>query len=1134
MYKNKAGKLIFSPTDLKRFMDSEFITWMERYNLEFPGTVTPDPDSETMKILFAKGLAHEAEFLARLKSQGLEVYDAANAEDKFAATFEAMKEGIDVIYQGALRDDDYAGYSDFLVKTRGVESALGDYYYEPWDTKLALHTKPYFLTQLACYADMLTKVQGLLPANIHVVLGNKERQQYRTADYYYYYRQLRQALLDQQRDFDANSPPDFTGLEDFGRWTSHAEKIMEEKDHLCRVANIRTVQIKKLYAAGINTMTELAQTTLSTVPKMQDETLSALKQQARLQVASAGLETPLYEVIKSQIDGYGLTALPPSTPEDIYFDMEGYPLIEGGLEYLFGATVIEGGAKKFIDWWAHNPEEEKRAFEEFIDFAHARWRQNPLMHIYHYASYEKTAMRKLMGKYATREKEVDDLLRNEVFVDLFAIVRQSIRIGAPNYSIKSVEHLYRGKRATEVANAMDSVLTYQRWLDQQDGANWQTSKILNDIRNYNIDDCESTWELAEWLRKRQSENGITWSAKQQKEEPTSKAAQNRQIANQFAQSMLDGVPLNETEKTERQRLSELLAHLLEFHWREAKPVFWAMYDRHEMTEQELFEDPGCLAGLVRDGKPPYPIDRSLGYSYDFDPNQDTKIDAGDKCYFANNLSVKVEVHSIDMDNGKLVIKRGTRADAPPKQLSLIKDEYVKADDIAASILRTATSFMNGTALPPALEDFLLRRRPRIAGSASGPLITPDKSLTKGTADVVSRMRDTTLCIQGPPGGGKTHTAACAIIELILQGKRVGVTSNSHKAIANLMDKVAELAKENGISVSAVKLQSKAKDFHVQSPDIASMSASAFFDNASNDFQLIGGTAWTFCKERAVGLLDYLFVDEAGQVSVANLVGIAPSARNLVLIGDQMQLSQPMKGTHPGESGQSILQYLLQDMQVIPDDFGIFLGTSWRMHPDVCSFISGAVYEDRLSHEPHTANRVLDVAASSAVLKPSGLLYVPVEHDGNAQDSEEEADVIKQIVEDLLKCSFVDHGKVRPLTLEDIVIVAPYNMQVRRLRALLPGAKVGSVDKFQGQEAPVVIVSMCSSSGDASSRGLEFIFSKNRLNVAISRAQSLAIVVGSPALARTHCRQVEQVELVNLFCRIVEAGASDRALQLINE
>ncbi len=1124
MYK-KDSRLILSPSDLTRFMESEFITWMDRYNLEFPGELTPDEDSDTDKMLQKKGLAHEAEFLAHLKSQGLAVYDAGNAQDKFAATIEAMKEGVEVIYQGALCDDEFAGYADFLVKVKGVTSSLGDYYYEPWDTKLALSTKAYFLTQLACYGHMLAKIQEKLPAHMHVVLGNKVRDSYRMQDFFYYYKQLRQALLQQQNEFDAASPPDFMGMEKFGRWTTHAEKIMERKDHLCRVANIRTVQIRKLYTAGISTMTDLAKTSLTTIAKMQDETFSTLKHQAQLQVDSIGRDIPLYEVITPHREGYGLTILPPQTAQDIYFDMEGFPGADGGLEYLFGATITDNGNTKFIDWWAHNSEEEKRAFEEFIDFAYARFQENPMMHIYHYASYEKTALRKLMGRYGTREKELDALLRNEVFVDLFAVLRQGLRVGTPNYSIKSIELIYRGKRKTEVATATDSIVFYQRWLDEQDGTDWTTSNILKEIRDYNKDDCDSTLELANWLRKIQKENAIAWRGKEFKEEPQSARALKRKEAGELAMRMLRGIPLNESELNERQKISLLLAHLLEFHWREAKPVFWAQYDRHDMTEQELFDDPGCLSGLVRDNQPPQPIAKSLGYSYNFDPSQDTKIDADNECFYAHDLRQTIMVASIDVDNGKVILKRGNNGEAPPPNLSLIKNEFVKADDIENSIFRTAEAYAEGKSIPSALEDFLLRRRPRIAGSPEGPLLPPGKTLTEGTADVISRMRDTTLCIQGPPGGGKTYTAAYAITELIRQGKRVGVASNSHKSIAHLMDKVAKMAEEKGISLRGAKVQSETKNFHVTASNIEAMVTQKFL-SMKDRFQLIGGTAWLFSKEGAVDLIDYLFVDEAGQVSVANLVGMSPSTKNIVVIGDQMQLSQPMQGTHPGDSGQSILQYLLQDTQVIPDHFGIFLGTSWRMHPDVCSFISGAIYEDRLGSEPHTEKRMLEITPGDGQveLKASGILYVPVEHEGNAQDSEEEASAIQDIVKQLLQCSFNDGTMVRPLTLYDILIVAPYNMQVRRLRALLPGAKVGTVDKFQGQEAPVVIVSMCSSTGDASSRGLEFIFSKNRLNVAISRAQSLAIVIGSPALARTHCRNVDQMELVNLFCRIVETGS----------
>jgi len=234
----------------------------------------------------------------------------------------------------------------------------------------------------------------------------------------------------------------------------------------------------------------------------------------------------------------------------------------------------------------------------------------------------------------------------------------------------------------------------------------------------------------------------------------------------------------------------------------------------------------------------------------------------------------------------------------------------------------------------------------------------------------------------------------------------------------------------------------------------------------------------------------------------------------------------MKGTHPGDSGCSALEYVLGDQQVIKDDFGVFLGLSRRMHPNVCAFISGAVYENRLESHPSTAARKLVLPTDRAaqyVTSPAGIIYVPVEHDGNTQDSAEEVDIIVQIINELKGCSLIDGGVTRAVCSEDIKVVAPYNMQVRRLHAALPGYQVGSVDKFQGQESAIIIVSMCASSGDGLARGIEFIFSKNRLNVALSRAQSLAIVVGSPALARTRCNRVEQMELVNLFCRIAEGA-----------
>lgn len=1114
-------------------MESEFVTWMDRYNLEFPGEFTPDPDSDSDKMTQKRGNDHEKGFLAHLLAkeqdvleleQGVDRGDRGDLKDKFAITTRVMKEGAEIIYQAALQDSEFAGYADFLFKVPG-ESKLGNYHYEPWDTKLALSSKPKFLIQLCCYADLLREAQGVLPKHLVVVLGNNEEEKFRTEDYIYFYRQLREAFLNQQRDFDAAHPPDFAGMENFGRWKTHAEEKMESMDHLCRVAGIRTVQIKKLYASEVTSMATLAQSELARVPKMQDSTFATLKHQARLQIESKGLDKPKFDVIDPQPDGLGLNLLPPHSPLDVFFDMEGFPYVEGRLEYLFGATVLKEEAPEFVEWWAHDNNEEKAAFEQFVDWCHGRWHEDPSMHVYHYAAYEKSALRRLMGKYGTKEKEVDALLRNEVFIDLYTIVKQGLRVGEPRYSLKNIEHLYRGKRSGDVANAGDSIVAYQNWLDNKDGDGWKTSKILSEIRAYNIEDCDSTWQLATFLREVQASKKITWKPTEIKNESESADAKRRGEAAKLAKEMLVGIPADEADKTEDMKVRELLAYLLEFHWREAKPVFWAKFDRAEMTEEKLFEDPSCLAGLDRDGTAPQSEKSSWLYSYKFNPDQDTKIDEGSSCFFSHDLSLKITVASIDVDAGKVVLKRAKNKEAPPAHLSLIRDEFVSAKDIAESIFRTASAYMSGQKLPTALEDFLCKRAPKVTGWKSGALIYSAIDLTESTVDVICRLENSTICIQGPPGSGKTYTAAKSIVELIKQGKTVGITSNSHKAIANLMDEVAANAPRT-LALRAVKIQSDGEDDHHKSLRIETKTPSKLFEIGPEEYNLIGGTAWLFSKEESVGMVDYLFVDEAGQVSIANLVGMSPSADNLVLIGDQMQLSQPLQGTHPGESGKSILDYILQDHQVIPDDFGIFLGTTWRMHPDVCSFISGAVYEDRLHAQAVTKNRLLEVPASliTTALKSSGVVFVPVLHDGNSQDSPEETIAIVDLVKNLQLCSMRNKDHVRPITLEDILIVAPYNMQVRRLKSALPGGvRIGSVDKFQGQEAPIVIVSMCSSSGDASSRGLEFIFSKNRLNVGISRAQSLAIVVGCPALARTHCRSVEQMELVNLFCRVMVAG-----------
>jgi superfamily I DNA and/or RNA helicase len=288
--------------------------------------------------------------------------------------------------------------------------------------------------------------------------------------------------------------------------------------------------------------------------------------------------------------------------------------------------------------------------------------------------------------------------------------------------------------------------------------------------------------------------------------------------------------------------------------------------------------------------------------------------------------------------------------------------------------------------------------------------------------------------------------------------------------------------------------------------------------------LVGGTAWVFSRPELAGAFDYLFVDEAGQVSLANAVAVGQCARNLILVGDQMQLAQPTQGSHPGETGLSCLEYVLQGHATIPPDMGVFLGTSRRMHPDVCRFISDALYDGRLGSTPETArHRIVRGPETRLVAAETGVVWVPVTHDGCSQSSDEECDSIVAIVGELLAREVVGgDGATRRMTLDDILIVAPFNMQVRCLEERLgAGARIGSVDKFQGQEAAVVIVSLCSSTLDESPRGAAFLLSPNRLNVAVSRAQALAIVVGCPELLETRCRSVEEMALVNLLCHLVQ-------------
>ena len=1130
----RADRLIFSPSDITRFFESPFASWMDRYRIERPATVTPDADSEEMTLLAEMGLAHERRHVASLRAAGGDVWEPPSElgdfEARHEATLDAMRAGRDIIYQGALGHGDFAGYADFLHRV-ARPSKLGAFSYEVEDTKLARHPKPYFLLQLCAYAKMLEHLQGVRPESVAIVNGAGERVAFRTDDYFFYFASLEGQFLEAQRVFDPDQRPIPEARADHGRWQTHADEILDGMDHPSRVAGISNHQVRRLASAGITTLTSLAASTARRVPKMDDVIYERLRAQARLQLASLGKPAPVYEVVVpvGEIARLGLAVLPPVSPGDVYFDMEGFPLTEGGLEYLFGATTIEKRRPQFTDFWAHDRAGEKRAFEQFTDWVFARFTADPSMHVFHYASYEVSALRRLMGTHGTREHELDVLLTAEVFVDLYRVMKQAIRVGAPSYSLKKVERLYRAAREGDVATAGQSVVEYARWLETKDGKDWESSPILAAIRDYNRDDCESTWELRMWLDARKTEAKIAYvpPVKKEREEKVDPARDAREA---LARRLIDGVPDDRSADPERWRIQETLAHLVEFHRREAKPVWWSMFDRQKKSHEALVEDGDCLGACTRTSTPRISIKQSFAYEYRFAPDQETKLTERSDCYIAEDLTPTAIV-KLDLDAGLVQIKLGKKQREPPHVISLIPQEFVSAKTIEASIASVAQGWERTGALSPSLDTFLRRTPPRVTGVEAGAcLLGSDKATVEAVTSVLARMDGSALSVQGPPGAGKTWVASAAIVELALRGSRIGISSNSHKAIQKLIEEVQKRVHARGSQLRITKINRDADDELIASGKVTGETSMSDVSFAGTDApQIVGGTAWAFSDPTAVGQFDYLFVDEAGQVSLANLVGMSPCAKNLVLLGDQMQLGQPIRGAHPGESGQSALEYLLQGHRTVPAHLGIFLGTTWRLHPRVCSFISGAIYEDKLQAEPSTSKRVVRVGreASRHIGIEAGIVFVPVEHDGNAQSSEEEVAAIAEILAELRGRELVGDEVDRPRKLGDgdVLMVAPYNVQVRALRAGIAGVRVGSVDKFQGQEAAVVIVSMCASSGESTPRGIEFLLNPNRLNVALSRAESLAIVVGSPQLARTRVSSVAQMKLVNLFCRIVREGTA---------
>ncbi|WP_343348000.1 TM0106 family RecB-like putative nuclease [Sphingomicrobium sp. XHP0239] len=1117
--------IIHSASDLNAYLGcprSIALTMAKRLD----PAVLPDPvsDDEEMELLAQAGLDHEAAYLKQCRSNGnvSEIPERGSLDDRIAATIDAMREGIDVIFQATLRHDNWIGHIDFLERV-DTPSDFGSWSYEPVDTKLAREPRAKHLIQLSLYAQMVEDAQGCAPKRLHVVLGDNSRRSFAAADFHHSVKAAQQRYLafvdslDRSPSLEAGEPCSACGL---CGWRDYCAQGWEEADHLSRVAGMSRPQIKKLRDAGIDTLTALAEADPSRrIPKLADAMFAKLLRQAQLQLEEARNGTAIVEALPEAEDR-GFLRFPKPDPADLFFDLEGDPHHPGGLEYLWGIHLRdEQGRAKFIHHWAHDREAERAAFEKVVDFFVAHLRDHPAAHVYHYAHYEITALRRLATAFASREQEVDDLLRAEKFVDLYAIARHAIRTSKRDMSLKSLEKFFAPAREEDVATAGASIVYYHRWKEAQGTA--AGDAILENILDYNRVDCVNTEGLRDWLLNQRRDDLDWWVKEGRGEVDLAKVEERNELE-------LRKERLRERLRTSERLaggVGETLAHLVDFHHRAKKPALWAVFDRCDASENEWLDDLECIGGLqpfggdwIRTEK------RSYVARYSVSPKQDTKLRPGDGVLHAPSMETLGTIFDLDIENGWVEVKRGVAAGDFPEDGAIIAGWPIPDKVLAMGVLRNAEALAAGGG-SAALMDLLRRNKPRFEVATEGALVRDEESLVDATTRNARNLDDSLLLIQGPPGTGKTFTSAHVIVSLIEDGKRIGITSNSHKAIDNLLQKVEDVAAERGVFFDGIKKASaQNEESRFDGENIGWTDQNKDIEEGS--YALIGGTAFLFAREEMEGKLDYLFIDEAGQVSLGNMVAMAGSTRNLVLVGDQMQLPQPVQGAHPGESGLSALDYYLEGAATVASDRGILLDTSWRMHPDLCRFISDAVYEGRLKAHPDCANRRLHVEDwQDDALKPHGLSISAMDHEGCSQVSAEEAERIAGLIDELIGTHFTGRdGTVGEIGLQDILVVAPFNAQVNHLKARLPhGTRVGTVDKFQGQEAEVVIVSMTTSSPDDLPRHTDFFYSKNRLNVAVSRGRILSIFVMNPRLVDLNADSVEELQLLNTLAWAVGEG-----------
>ena len=1136
------GRVRLAASDVANFLACRRLTQLDL--LWARGELRPPREFDIgFQELVRRGEVHERGVLDQFRANGLDVVEISAAEDAALATAEAIRGGAGVIFQGTLIGGGPGaplfGRPDFLVRADLLPAPDGEARpggYEVVDAKLARSAKARAVLQTAFYSHLLADVQGVEPRWMHLALGNGEFVPFKVSDFAAYERQTRRLLEAALRgDPAAEVYPEPVEHCAICRWRDMCRDRRRADDDLSLVAGMPAGQRRALKGAGIWTRRGFAGLAdLPRLDRVSPDPLERSQRQARLQVASEDAGVIRYELLDPERDGdgglvgnRGLLALPEPADGDLFFDIEGARYYsedsrEFGLQYLFGvvdtAEADEAGLPRYTQIWAFDRPGEKRAFEELIDFITERRARHPGLHVYHYNHYEPTsvdhltelhgtrqeAVGALMGRFATREDEVDGLFRLGVFTDLYRVVRQGVRAGVESYSIKRLEPLCGYGRRVDLGVATASLIALEAALE--DGTAAGDGERRRVVAGYNEDDCRATLALRDWLEERRAE--LAGRLGQELPRPVSAqkpaAAEDPETA-RIRSALLEG------------QARVLLADLLDWHRREDKPAWWRYFYVRTLSPAELTGEPDALGGLVG-GEVVGQVKKSVVRRFRFPPQEHKFSAGGTAC--DPDTDKQWTVCDVDDARGTIDLKMGSTYSGP-WPAALVEagpprtwEQRDRLRDLGDRVVRAG---IDGGDAATAL---LLRRPPDDRGGAAGSLRAEGETASAAAVRLAVSLRRSYLPMQGPPGTGKTYTAAEQVLELIAHGRPVGITGPSHAVICHLIDTVYEHARWRKAGIPRIGQRADRDNPHLHQD--AAMMSNEGLEKALRDGELdvAAGTSWLWARAGMAGSVDTLFVDEAGQLSLAGVLAVAGAARNLILLGDPQQLAQPSHATHPPGAGASALEHILGDRATMPEGAGLLLDQTYRMHPDLCRFTSEAFYDGKL-------HGVDGLDRQEVLGFGSGLHIVEVAHQGNTNASPEEAREVARLTGHLTGQTWrAKDGVDRPVVPGDILIVTPYNAQIRAVQSALAasgqtGFKVGTVDKFQGREAPVVIYSMATSSADEAPRGMEFLYDLHRLNVATSRARATAIIVASPDLIRVSCRTPQQMVLANALCRAWE-------------